>query len=126
MTVSLVLVRFPDRTVKFGRFQTTAEVVSPRLWSTPDGALESAESDDRGWDWPTDDPEPVAVCVLYGQGVVFDGLATRDRIVEPIEPFGGPGDPWGVLPPGDAPVERSSGQPDWVTVALDEYHDDGR
>lgn len=102
-------VRFPDGTIRYGVYQSTADLAFGDIVDT----FEAAQSPEyyanrRRWDDVPDGPGvPVEIATVYGGGFAWHGTAVTDYILSGR-------DPW------EDDQERSDGIPGWVSGLFDE------
>lgn len=113
-------VRFPDGTVRYGLYQSTADMAFADLVDTFE-ATQRFEYyvNRRRWDAAPDGPGvPVDVATTYGGGFAWRGTATEDYITSGC-------DPW------EDGQQRTDGIPVWVSdpaelsMQLDGYYGNG-
>lgn len=109
-------VRFLDGEVKWCLYNGTSDMLIPRLFDDPSTPWDAYYADRRGlepvdlWPEPEGQPEVVTIYSDYGGGWCWYGLAARNVVVSPL-------DPW------EEGVERFGDRqrPDWFSP-----RDDGR
>lgn len=82
-------VRYPDGTVRYGLYQSTADVAFADLVDTFD-ATQTPEyyANRRHWDdAPKAAGEPVDIATVYGGGFAWHGTATKDYITSGLDPW---------------------------------------
>lgn len=97
-------VRYPDGTVRYGIYQSTADMALSDLVDTPDAAdPPTYYANRRRWaEIPDVLGEPVDIATVYGGGFAWHGTATQDYITSGL-------DPW------EDGQQRTDGIPAWVS-----------
>lgn len=112
-------VRFPNGTVRYGLYQSTADVAFADLVDTFEATRRPEYyANRRRWDAAPDGPGvPVDVATTYGGGFAWRGTATEDYITSGC-------DPW------EDGQQRTDGTPAWVSdpaepdAQMDGYYED--
>ena len=83
-------VRYPDGTIRYGIYQSTADMALPDLVDTFEATQQPEYHANRHhWDNAPDGPgEPVDVATVYGGGFSWHGTATEDYITSGLDPWG--------------------------------------
>ena len=82
-------VRYPDGTVRYGIYQSTADLALSDLVDTFD-ATQTPEfyTNRRAWyDTPEGPGEPVDIATVYGGGFAWHGTATENHITSGCDPW---------------------------------------
>lgn len=97
-------VRYPDGTIRYGPYQSTADLAFPDLVDTFEATQQREYYlNRRRWDDVPEEPgNPVDVATVYGDGFAWRGTATHDYITSGL-------DPW------EDGQQRTDGIPTWVS-----------
>ncbi len=97
-------VRFPDGTVRYGLYQSTADLAFPDLVDTFEATQRREyHLNRRSWYATPEEPgDPVDVATDYGGGFTWHGTATQNYITSGL-------DPW------EDGQQRTDGIPAWVS-----------
>lgn len=107
MSSGAALVRFPDGTVKFTNYHGTSDILHPALRVT---LAEAFDSRDWGPGKPEGEVFDVEIFTFYGGDWWWEGKATKEYVVEGVEPWGN--EDWGDIT--TPPSVRHDGKPEWV------------
>jgi len=102
MSSATAAVRFPDGLVRWCMYHGTSDVLIPKLHDTLIAAW-----DDRSWldGEPAGEVHAVDIATNYGNGFHWRGTATREQVIEPLEPW-------------DADCGMTDGEPEWFRAAV--------
>lgn len=115
MSRASLAVLFPDGTVKAGIYEGTSDIVVPWLWDDIDQAWEKGYPrggrQTRKWDErPVGEVYDVVIYSDYGRGRWWEGRATKELVVDGLDPYcqATGGDDW---------LETTPGRPEWVDAS---------
>jgi hypothetical protein len=85
MSRATLYVRFPDGEVRFGLYNGTSDIAWSPLYATQGEAWDVYTAEP----WPDGTTEGTAVDVAtnYGNGFWWRGVATRDALLSPLDPW---------------------------------------
>lgn len=112
----MALVRFPDGAVKVTECHGTSDILHPYLADTYEEW--KAKHTWEGATKSDPDAESVDIWAYYGSCFWWQGTATRQFVIEGIEPWGSEDQMGNWI---KRPVDRHNEIPDWAWEWLDEH-----